>query len=83
MKEIFTLREDENLIRLDVYLSNKLELSRSKIQSLIESGNISLNGNKTKASVKLKAGDKIYVQLALGTAFSAIIISTCSPLLSL
>ena len=61
MKEIFTLREDENLIRLDVYLSNKLELSRSKIQSLIESGNISINGNKTKASVKLKAGDKIYV----------------------
>jgi len=40
MEEIFTLQEDENLIRLDVYLSNKLEMSRSKIQSLIENENI-------------------------------------------
>ena len=61
MEEIFTLQEDENLIRLDVYLSKKLEMSRSKIQSLIENENISLNGNKAKASVKLKTGDTVYV----------------------
>lgn len=63
MEEIFTLQEDENLIRLDVYLSNKLEMSRSKIQSLIENENISLNGKKAKSSVKLKTGDTIYVNI--------------------
>ena len=63
MEEIFTLQEDENLIRLDVYLSNKLEMSRSKIQSLIENENISLNGKKAKPSVKLKTGDTIYVNI--------------------
>ena len=63
MQQIFTINEDENLIRLDIYLSNKLDLSRSKIKNLIENEKVILNGNKAKASVKLKAGDVINVDI--------------------
>ena len=56
MQQIFTINEDENLIRLDIYLSNKLELSRNKIKNIIENEKVILNSNKAKASVKLKAG---------------------------
>lgn len=63
MQQIFTINEDENLIRLDIYLSNKLELSRNKIKNIIENKKVLLNGNKTKASVKLKAGDIINVDI--------------------
>ena len=37
-------------IRLDSYLSDKLEdMSRSHIQGLIRSGNVTVNGNKVKS----------------------------------
>lgn len=48
-------------IRLDKYLMEKLSLSRSKIQKLIDSNNILVNGKKQKSSYMLKLDDLIDV----------------------
>lgn len=47
--------------RLDKYLIDKLEKTRTKIQKMIENNEITINGKKTKASYNLKSGDKIYI----------------------
>ena len=43
---------DENNvgIRIDKYLTDNTEYTRSKIQKMIETGNILVNGNKVKDS---------------------------------
>ena len=56
---LFTDENDENK-RLDSFLSEITpELSRSKIQSLIKSGSVKVNGQIKKSSYLLKEGDKI------------------------
>ncbi|MDO4963059.1 MAG: RluA family pseudouridine synthase [bacterium] len=47
--------------RIDVYLSKKLERSRSVISKMINTENILVNGLKVKNSYNLKLGDKIFV----------------------
>jgi len=49
--------------RLDVYLSRRLAgaMSRSRLKSLIDEGNVQLNGARPKASSKLKPGDVVQV----------------------
>ncbi|MGM9849509.1 MAG: RluA family pseudouridine synthase [Bacilli bacterium] len=47
--------------RLDSYLISRLDKSRSKIQSMIKSGNILVNGNVVKPSYVVKLGDIIDV----------------------
>lgn len=51
----------ENPERIDKYLMNKLEISRSKIQRMIETNNILVNDNKVKSSYTLKENDKITI----------------------
>ena len=51
MKKKFNLSIDE---RLDVYLAKELELTRSYLKNLIDSGKILVNGKKQKAGWKLK-----------------------------
>ena len=53
--------EDSNLERIDSYLSNNedLDLTRAKIQNLIKTGNILVNGEKIKNSYKVNIGDEI------------------------
>lgn len=48
-------------IRLDKYLIEKLSLSRSKIQKLIDNDNILVNGKKQKSSYVLKLDDLIEI----------------------
>lgn len=49
--------------RLDVFLSEKLEnCTRSYIKTLIESGNILVNGKQVKAGYKLKSTDVIDIE---------------------
>ena len=56
---LFTDENDENK-RLDSFLSEITpELSRSKIQNLIKSGSVKVNGQIKKSSYLLKEGDKI------------------------
>ena len=54
---------DEYSKRLDSYLSNILDISRSKISRMIKDGNILVNGNKCKASDSVDAGDKISYEI--------------------
>ena len=46
-------------IRIDKYLMEDLNLSRSKIASMIKEGKVLVNGNQVKSSYVVKEGDLI------------------------
>ena len=50
-------------VRLDKYLMNNTEYSRSKIQKMIDNGNILVNDKVVKASYSVKDNDIIYINL--------------------
>ncbi|MEW6095185.1 MAG: RluA family pseudouridine synthase [bacterium] len=70
--ELNVIKDDENQ-RLDVYLTNKLGLSRVRIQSLIKSNQVTLN-NKIgiKPHHKIKSNDRIVINLPLPEDFNII-----------
>ncbi len=50
-------------LRIDKYLMEQIDLSRSKVSSMIEKGDVLVNGNIPKSSYKVKVGDEItYVE---------------------
>ena len=53
--------ELENKLRIDSYLSNELDLSRSKIQKLIKDELVLVNGKVISSNYKVKTGDIIEV----------------------
>ena len=56
------LTVDQEKIRLDQYLNGKLsDISRSKIQSSIRSGDIALNGESVKPGICLKGVRRLQV----------------------
>ncbi len=57
----FIVTEAEALLRLDLIISQKLDISRSAAAKLIEDGMVNLGNNPPKASLKPKAGDMISV----------------------
>ena len=61
----FNLQVEENGVRLDRYLTQELpDLSRSRIQQLIEQGQLQLNGKIcTSKKINVKAGDRITLQI--------------------
>jgi len=62
--EVKILQVTESAIRLDKYLAREYpELSRSRLQKLIEQGYIEVNGCGVRASQKLNVGDEIHVSL--------------------
>lgn len=60
---LITVYENED--RIDKFLLNELDISRSKLQKLIESGKILVNQRKVKNSYNLKVDDVISVDLDL------------------
>lgn len=52
-------------VRIDNYLSDKLDISRSKVQKLIKDGNVLVNGQSVNVSYKVKIGDIIEYSLDL------------------
>lgn len=59
---IFADENDEN-IRLDAYLSGAAEyMSRAKVQDLIKTGFVTVNGEAKKPSYTLKNGDKVWFE---------------------
>ena len=55
------LEVKENNIRLDVYIKNNTDYSRSKTQSLIKDGYITVNKKREKESYKVKENDLITI----------------------
>jgi len=51
-----------NLERIDKFLVDTLEESRSKIQAMIKDGSILVNGETIKANYKVKVNDKITIE---------------------
>ena len=62
--QCFVVDVDDNNIRIDKYLSDEMQdVSRSRIQKLIESGLVTVNGRSIKANYKVAAEDMINVTL--------------------
>ncbi len=53
--------EDLENNRIDKYVSENTEMTRSSVQRMIENGNILVNGKKVKDSYKVALGDKIEI----------------------
>lgn len=49
--------------RLDVFLSEKLDKTRSAVKKLVDDGEITVNGNKVKAGRTLKIGEEVSVNI--------------------
>lgn len=62
--DIILIEEDMEGERLDALVAEQLEqLSRSLVKDLIEASRIMVNGNKCKASYRVKEGDEITVNV--------------------
>ena len=59
MMEIRVIENDG--LRLDKYLMDKLDVSRSKIRKLVDNGNVLINGVKSKVSYTVKIDDLIEI----------------------
>lgn len=55
------IKVNENGIRIDKYLMNNTEMSRSKIQKLIDNGHILVNDKEIKSSYSVKIDDIITI----------------------
>ena len=65
----FRIAEDEAGVRLDAFLADHIEgWSRSRLQKLIEDGEILVGGRIAKASYKLRANDLIEADLVPASA---------------
>lgn len=53
--------EEEKEVRIDSYLSDALDISRSKVQKLIKEGLVLVSGKKVSSSYIVKNGDHILV----------------------
>lgn len=54
---------NEDAKRIDAFLSENLELTRSHIVKLIEQGNVTVNGKRVTKSIKVKQGDNLCVNI--------------------
>ena len=61
---IFFVDENDEGLRLDSFLASVTEnISRSKIQELIKTSNITVNGTNKKPSYLIKENDKIELEI--------------------
>ena len=56
MDKRFSIVSDEAGARIDLFLSKKLSLTRTKVKSLIEGGHVRVDGSLPKVAAKLKKG---------------------------
>ncbi len=64
MMEKLTFKVTESNIRIDKFLAENLaDLTRSRIQKLIEDGCVTVFDKAVKANYKIKAGDEIFVEV--------------------
>ena len=60
IENIIAQEEDINK-RIDLYISEKFDLTRSAVQKIIENGGITVNGTKKEKNYKIKNGDILAV----------------------
>jgi 23S rRNA pseudouridine1911/1915/1917 synthase len=60
--EKIKVEQSQNNTRLDKYLNEKMDQSRSAIQAMIEGGSILVNGNMVKNKYKVKTDDEITIE---------------------
>lgn len=59
----FKVEKEDELIRIDKYINKQVDdLSRSRIQTLIEEGHVFVNGKVTKNNYKVKENDVIVME---------------------
>ena len=63
MEDKFRLRSDKDNVRIDVYLSERLSLPRSKVKRLIEEGHVRVEGRCPKSSLKVRKAMEIEGEL--------------------
>jgi 23S rRNA pseudouridine1911/1915/1917 synthase len=63
MDKVYNFIADKPGVRLDRYVCDKTELSRTQIQRLIADGYITINDQVAKAGLKLDAGDRLKVTI--------------------
>lgn len=61
---------EESAQRLDVFLSERTELTRSRIKKLIDEGRVSVNGNSAKAGTGIRQGDELAVEIPEAVEYS-------------
>ncbi|MFO7986778.1 MAG: RluA family pseudouridine synthase [Desulfatiglandaceae bacterium] len=61
----FTISKEARDTRLDLFLSShpSIDLSRSRIQSLITQGNVKINGRPSKPGYRLRPGDRVCLEI--------------------
>jgi 23S rRNA pseudouridine1911/1915/1917 synthase len=59
MQNSFHIICDQDDIRLDVFLSEKLFITRTKVKDMVEGGHVRVNGKAPKASLKIKKSMEI------------------------
>lgn len=55
--------DSQSIIRADAFLADKLHITRSHVEKIIEGGNVLLFGKPINKSFKLKLGDKLLVSI--------------------
>ena len=61
----FSVKPDEAGLRLDRWLASRLpQLSRTRLQALVEAGRVTVAGQPRKAAYRLRAGEPVSVTLA-------------------
>ena len=62
-KEIIIISSEKAGTRIDKFLAEEFDLTRTRIQNLIKDENILVNGKKTKASYKIEENDEIEMEI--------------------
>jgi len=68
--EVFTVDRDGD--RLDVYVTGNSDLSRARVQALVEEGRVRVDGHVAKKSDRLEAGQEIEVRVPPPEALDAL-----------
>jgi 23S rRNA pseudouridine1911/1915/1917 synthase len=61
--ELIELAVDRSGVRLDSYIAERTQLSRSRVEQLIDAGLVTLNGAIPKKRVKPRSGDLISIRI--------------------
>ena len=66
MKTITEIFVDENSkdLRIDIFLSERLDVTRSSVQKMIENGQVTVNGIKKEKNYKLRTDDILSVEIS-------------------